>query len=139
MDTIRYASTTASEDIITRMTDILPSPHSKTAYFEVHAHARNQPALPYKPVIMHLNQGVVEVDKVISQTKQVTEIDWISLDRYVSVKYLSLSLCVCIYSCMLFLTWRVRKFDFQMSLTAHELQRPDVRPYTTFVKKVSIW
>ncbi|ORY94101.1 hypothetical protein BCR43DRAFT_495868 [Syncephalastrum racemosum] len=103
--------TTASEDIITRMTDILPSPHSKSAFFEIHADARNQPALPYKPVIMHLNQGVVEVDKVISQTKQVTEIDWTSLDR---------------------------KFDFQMSLTAHELQRPDVRPYTTFVKKVSI-
>ncbi|KAI8376071.1 uncharacterized protein BYT42DRAFT_373527 [Radiomyces spectabilis] len=103
--------TTASEETITRISEILPSPFSKIAYFEIHANARNQPALPYKPVIMYMNQGHVELQKVVMRKDTITEIDWISLDR---------------------------KLDFQVSLTTQELGRTDVKPYTTFIKKVSV-
>ncbi|CDH60737.1 hypothetical protein RO3G_04598 [Lichtheimia corymbifera JMRC:FSU:9682] len=103
--------TTAYEEIITPISEILPKPYNRTACFEIHAKARNQPALPYKPVVLIMNQGIVEFKKVITRKTKVAEIDWVSLDR---------------------------KFDFQMSLTTHELGRPDVKPYTTFLKKISV-
>lgn len=79
------ARTTASEDIISGISDILPKPYTQVAYFEIHAQARNQPALPYKPVIMTMGQTVVELQKVILGQKKVTEIDWVSLDRSLSL------------------------------------------------------
>ncbi|KAI8138549.1 hypothetical protein BJV82DRAFT_630303 [Fennellomyces sp. T-0311] len=103
--------TTASEDIIQTISEILPKPFNHTGCFEIHAQARNQPTLEYKPVIMIMNQGIVELRKVITRKTKVTEIDWVSLDR---------------------------KFDFQMSLSCQELGRVDVRPYSTFIKKVSV-
>ena len=33
----------------------------------------------------------------------------------------------------------ISKFDFQLSLSAQELCRVDVKPYSTFIKKVSVW
>ena len=75
--------TTASEKIISTISDILPRPFKHTGYFEIHCQARNQPALEYKPVVMIMNQGIVELKKVITRQQKVTEIDWVSLDRYV--------------------------------------------------------
>ena len=75
-------STTLSDEIITRMSEVLPSAHSRRVSFEIYANARNQPAMPYKPVVMHMNnQGVVELSKVVTATNKVTEIGWVSLDR----------------------------------------------------------
>jgi hypothetical protein len=85
---------------------------SKTAIYEFHCSARNQPHVPYKPIVLHMNQGVVDVRKVVICEKVVTEVDWTSLDR---------------------------KYDFQMALTTKQLVRRDVKPYTTFIKSVSIW
>lgn len=75
-------STTLSDEIITRMSEVLPSAHSRRVSFEIYANARNQPSMPYKPVIMYMkNQGVVELSKVVTATSKVTEIEWVSLDR----------------------------------------------------------
>ncbi|OBZ82371.1 hypothetical protein A0J61_09580 [Choanephora cucurbitarum] len=103
--------TTTSDDIIGRMSDILPSPYSRSAYFEIHAQARNQPVLPYQPVVMYMQQGVVEIKKVVTATNKVVEIDWVSLNR---------------------------KFDFQLLLQTEQTARHDVKPYSTFIKKVSV-
>ncbi|KAG0172139.1 hypothetical protein DFQ28_004291 [Apophysomyces sp. BC1034] len=103
--------TTTSEEIIKRIKGILPNPFGKSSSFEIHAQARNQPIVPYKPVILHMNEGYVDLKKVVLKRNIVTEIDWVSLDR---------------------------KFDFQMLLTTEELGRIDVKPFTTFIKKVSI-
>ncbi|KAF7729867.1 hypothetical protein EC973_003601 [Apophysomyces ossiformis] len=103
--------TTTSAEIIKRIEDILPKYFGRTSFFEIHAQARNQPMLPYKPVILYMNEGIVDLQKVVLKKDVVTEIDWVSLDR---------------------------KYDFQMSLTAKELGRIDVKPYTSFIKKVSI-
>ncbi|CAO3625960.1 unnamed protein product [Mucor fragilis] len=74
--------TTLSDEIITRMSEVLPSAHSRRVSFEIYANARNQPSMPYKPVIMYMkNQGVVELSKVVTATSKVTEIEWVSLDR----------------------------------------------------------
>ncbi|KAI7862821.1 hypothetical protein BDF14DRAFT_1850893 [Spinellus fusiger] len=103
--------TTASDVMIKSIIEILPAHFSKTSYFEIHADARNQPILPYKSVVMHMSQPVVELTKVITKKSTVTEIDWVSLDRM---------------------------FDFQMTLQTQELGRVDVKPYSTFIKKVSV-
>ncbi|KAI9250904.1 hypothetical protein BDA99DRAFT_522191 [Phascolomyces articulosus] len=103
--------TTAEERIMSTISEILPRPFKHTGFFEIHCQARNQPALEYKPVVMIMNQGIVELKKVITRQQKVTEIDWVSLDR---------------------------KFDFQLSLSAQELCRVDVKPYSTFIKKVSV-
>jgi hypothetical protein len=86
--------------------------YNKTAIFEFHCSGQNQPTIPYKPLVLHLNQGIVNVKKVLPRESTVVEVDWINLDR---------------------------KFDFQLSLTTKELLRCDVKPFTSFNKKVSIW
>ncbi|KAI7893762.1 uncharacterized protein EV154DRAFT_500723 [Mucor mucedo] len=103
--------TTKSEDVINQMSDLLPEAYGRSAYFEMYADARNQPSVPYEPVVMYMSQGVVELKKIVTKTNKVTEIDWVSLDR---------------------------KFDFQMLLKTEELTRTDVRPYNTFIKKVAV-
>ncbi|KAI8059080.1 uncharacterized protein B0P05DRAFT_559014 [Gilbertella persicaria] len=106
--------TTMDQDIINSISskDLFPSGHySKTAFFEFHCSARNQPMLPYKPIVLHMNQGVIDVHKVVISEKKVAEVNWVSLDR---------------------------KYDFQLNLTTKELVRPDVKPYTSFIKWVSI-
>jgi hypothetical protein len=87
-------------------------PHSKSDTFEFHCSARNQPRLGYKPIVLHMNPVAVDVRKVVISEKVVTEVDWVSLDR---------------------------KYDFQMVLTAKQLVRQNVKPYTSFIKWVSIW
>ncbi|KAL9548785.1 hypothetical protein MBANPS3_005528 [Mucor bainieri] len=104
--------TTLSDEIITRMSEVLPSAHSRRVSFEIYANARNQPSMPYQPVIMYMkNQGVVELSKVITATNKVTEIDWVSLDR---------------------------KFDFQFLLQTEESTRMDVKPFNTFINRVAV-
>ncbi|CAO0792670.1 unnamed protein product [Mucor circinelloides] len=86
--------------------------HSKTAIYEFHCSARNSPSLPYKPIVLHMNQGIIDVRKVVLGEQTVAEVDWVSLDR---------------------------RYDFQLALTAKHLARCDVKPYTTFNKWVSVW
>lgn len=107
--------TTMDQNILECITssNVIPqSSYNKTAIFEFHCSARNQPSLPYKPTIIHMNQGVVDLRKIVISEKSVVEIDWVNLDR---------------------------KFDFQLSLTTKELLRRDVKPFTTFIKWISIW
>lgn len=100
-----------SENFIGSISDFLPRHYSRAAYFEIHCHARISPSIPAKPVTLVMGQGVVELQKVILSQEKITEIDWVCLDR---------------------------KLDFQFSLSAQELGRTDVKPYTTFIKKISI-
>lgn len=85
---------------------------SKTAIYEFHCLARNSPSLPYTPTVIHMNQGVIDVRKVVINDQTVAEVDWVSLDR---------------------------RYDFQLALTATQLTRCDVKPYTSFNKRVSVW
>ncbi|GAN07661.1 hypothetical protein MAM1_0170c07163 [Mucor ambiguus] len=85
--------------------------HCKTAIYEFHCSARNSPSLPYKPIVLHMNQGVIDVRKVVLSEQTVAEVDWVSLDR---------------------------RYDFKLALTAKHLTRCDVKPYTTFNKWVSV-
>ncbi|KAI8647907.1 hypothetical protein BD408DRAFT_3527 [Parasitella parasitica] len=84
---------------------------SKTAIYEFHCSARNSPSLPYKPIVIHMNQGVIDVRKVVLSEQTVAEVDWVSLDR---------------------------RYDFKLALNAKQLARCDVKPYTTFIKWVSV-
>ncbi|CEP10217.1 hypothetical protein [Parasitella parasitica] len=84
---------------------------SKTAIYEFHCLARNSPSLPYKPTVIHMNQGVIDVRKVVLSEQTVAEVDWVSLDR---------------------------RYDFKLALTAKQLARCDVKPYTTFIKWISV-
>ncbi|RCI00369.1 hypothetical protein CU097_007108 [Rhizopus azygosporus] len=102
---------TEDVDIITKFRELFPSPNGKHAYFEIHANARNQPVLPYKPVVLYMNQHAVNFTKIVTGTHRVAEIDWVSLNR---------------------------KYDFQMVLQTEDLTRMDVKPYSTFLKKISI-
>ena len=87
-------------------------PYRKNAIYEFHCSARNSPQLPYKKNIIHMNQGVIDVRKVVWKERTAAEVNWVSLDR---------------------------KFDFQFSVATKTLLRQQVKPYTTFIKKVSIW
>lgn len=97
--------------MITKISKMLPPHHGISAYFEIHANARNQPILPYKPVVLYMSQQAVDFKKIVVATNKITEVNWVSLDR---------------------------KFDFQMNLQTEELTRMDVKPYSTFLKKISI-
>ncbi|KAI8985990.1 hypothetical protein BDB01DRAFT_842815 [Pilobolus umbonatus] len=103
--------TTKSEAIVLQLDEILPPSCSKSAYFEIHGVARNQPSMPYEPIVMYMNQGVVELKKVVVSTKTMIEINWVALERV---------------------------FDFQITLKTEETTRMDVKPYSTFIKKVSV-
>lgn len=87
-------------------------PYKEIAIYEFHCSARNQSSLPYRDVVVHMNQGIVDVRKVVLREKKTTAINWVSLDR---------------------------KFDFQISISTKVLTRCNVKPYTTFIKKISIW
>ncbi|OAD02261.1 hypothetical protein MUCCIDRAFT_156489 [Mucor lusitanicus CBS 277.49] len=58
-----------------------------------------------------MNQGVIDVRKVVLKEQTIAEVDWVSLDR---------------------------RYDFKLALTAKHLARCDVKPYTTFNKWVSV-
>ncbi|KAL9556029.1 hypothetical protein MBANPS3_002087 [Mucor bainieri] len=107
--------TTKEERIINMLAsdNVIHDAHlvSKTAIYEFHCQARNSPVLPYKPIVLHMNQGVIDVRKVVLSEKTVAEVDWVSLDR---------------------------RYDFKLALTAKHLSRCDVKPYTTFNKWVSV-
>ncbi|KAG0955945.1 hypothetical protein G6F60_005894 [Rhizopus arrhizus] len=102
---------TKDNDVIAKISEMLPPYHGISAYFEIHANARNQPILPYKPVVLYMSQQAVDFKKIVVATNKITEVNWVSLDR---------------------------KFDFQMNLQTEELTRMDVKPYSTFLKKISI-
>ncbi|KAI8068342.1 hypothetical protein BC940DRAFT_326170 [Gongronella butleri] len=103
--------TTADYDTNERLENSLPDFYSRTACFEIHAQARNQPHVPYQPVVMTVNPGAVGLQKVVVRSDCIAEIDWVNLES---------------------------KFDFQMYLHADELGRVDVKPYNTFEKKLSV-
>ncbi|KAI8645889.1 hypothetical protein BD408DRAFT_360882 [Parasitella parasitica] len=104
--------TTFSDDIMDRISTMLPSAHSRRVSFEIYANARNQPSLRYQPIVMHMkNQGVVELTKIVTTTNKVTEIEWVSLDR---------------------------KFDFQFLLQTEEKTAMNVKPFNTFINKVAV-
>ncbi|ORX43861.1 hypothetical protein DM01DRAFT_1340618 [Hesseltinella vesiculosa] len=103
--------TTNNDDVIDGIAAQLPDPFGKTACFEIHAQARNQPTLPYQPIIMTLNPGGVMLTKVVVKKDRLAEVDWVMNDN---------------------------KLDFQMYLDAEELGRTDVKPYSTFEKKISV-
>ncbi|RUS34101.1 hypothetical protein BC938DRAFT_482389 [Jimgerdemannia flammicorona] len=103
--------TTSSENIVSRIADILPKAFARKAYFEISAGARNQPRADYEKVTMFVNQGYVDLQKVTTAIKKIVEVDWVALDR---------------------------KFDFQFSLSKRTTVRHDVKPFNTFIKKVSV-
>ncbi|CAO3585078.1 unnamed protein product [Absidia cylindrospora] len=103
--------TTIDEQVINTIYGQFPPSYTKTATFEIHAMARNQPTLDYQPIIMNVNPGAVGLQKVVVRNHRASEINWVSLDR---------------------------KFDFQMYLNAEELGRIDVKPYSTFLKTMMI-
>ncbi|KAI9482926.1 MAG: hypothetical protein EXX96DRAFT_556162 [Benjaminiella poitrasii] len=105
--------TTMNEEMISHIvaSAVSTTPYNKTSIYEFHCAARNQPKIPYKPVILYMNEGVINIRKVAINEKKVTEVDWVSLDR---------------------------KYDFQFSLTTKQLIRSDVKPFTTFNKWISI-
>ncbi|KAG1053442.1 hypothetical protein G6F43_004474 [Rhizopus delemar] len=102
---------TKDSAVIAKISETLPPHQSIYAYFEIHANARNQPLLPYKPVVLYMSQQAVHFKKIVVATNKITEINWVTLDR---------------------------KFDFQMNLQTETLTRMDVKPYSTFLKKISI-
>ncbi|KAI7903918.1 uncharacterized protein BX663DRAFT_349153 [Cokeromyces recurvatus] len=105
--------TTMDEEIISLIVSnaLSTAPYNKTSIYEFHCAARNQPNGRYKPVILYMNEGILDIRKVAINEKKVTEINWVSLDR---------------------------KYDFQLSLTTKQLIRSDVKPFTTFNKWISI-
>ncbi|KAI8987167.1 hypothetical protein BDB01DRAFT_784848 [Pilobolus umbonatus] len=107
-----FSNMTTNNDILVDIiSEKLPIPFNKTSTYEFHCNARNSPNIPYKPVVVHMNQGAVDVKKVVITEHNVAEIDWVTLDR---------------------------KYDFQLTLSTKQLIRCDVKPYNTFIKWVSI-
>ncbi|KAG1501432.1 hypothetical protein G6F45_003261 [Rhizopus arrhizus] len=103
--------TTSDDVIINEISQIVPSPYKRQVFYEFHISARNQRKIDYKDMILYMKEGIVDALKVVYSEKVVTEIDWASLDR---------------------------KLDFQMTLKIRDLVRKDVKPFTTFVKYISI-
>ncbi|KAI8064995.1 hypothetical protein BDF21DRAFT_427569 [Thamnidium elegans] len=106
--------TTTNTSMFERITseNIFPyRPYNKTSIYEFYCSARNQKSLPHRDVVIHMNHKTIVVRKVVLREKKTTAINWVSLDR---------------------------KFDFQLSISTRVLTRRDVKPYTTFIKKISI-
>ncbi|CAG8465476.1 663_t:CDS:10 [Diversispora eburnea] len=86
-------------------------PSQKNAYFEICANARNSPHSEHIPVYMYINSNLVTLDKVALPWNRLVDIDLTVLDR---------------------------NFDFGMSLAARRLLRPDIKPFSTFIKKTAV-
>ncbi|CAG8708231.1 12456_t:CDS:2, partial [Dentiscutata heterogama] len=85
--------------------------HGRSSFFEINANARNSPHAGYTPVSMYVNCDFVSLDKVTMQWNHLVDVDWTVLDR---------------------------NFDFEISLQSRRVLRSDVKPFTTFMKKVSV-
>ncbi|KAI9289185.1 hypothetical protein BC943DRAFT_316166 [Umbelopsis sp. AD052] len=103
--------TTTQEEIINSISDILPQPFGRSAHYEITANARNQPQHQYSEVNMKVNANYIDLEKVTVCHQTLAEIDWVSLDR---------------------------KFDFSLKLTKKDQLRTDIKPFTTFIRKVSM-
>ncbi|KAI9307978.1 hypothetical protein BJ944DRAFT_157056 [Cunninghamella echinulata] len=103
--------TTTNDNLIEKIKEHIPASPSKTVMFEIHAKARNQPALPYQDIIITINPGAVDIKEVILRRDHITQVNMVSLDR---------------------------EFDYQMYLNVEELGRKDVKPFSTFLKTLSI-
>ncbi|KAG1350740.1 hypothetical protein G6F62_003176 [Rhizopus arrhizus] len=103
--------TTSDNAIINEISHIVPSPCKRQVFYEFHISARNQRKSDYKDMLLYMKEGIVDASKIVYSEKVVTEIDWASLDR---------------------------KLDFQMTLKIRDLVRKDAKPFTTFVKYISI-
>jgi len=88
-----------------------PINKSKSAYFEIKANARNAPQGPFTEVYMYVNMGFVSLEKVMLKWEPLVNVDWTILDR---------------------------KSDFSAILTTRRSIRHDVKPFSTFVKKISV-
>lgn len=94
-----------------KISEILPDRCDMTSKFEIYAEARNQPSMPYEPVVMEMTMGVVGLKRIVTKVNKVVEVDWVSLDR---------------------------KMDFQLLLKTEENTRTDVKPFNTFIKRVAV-
>ncbi|CAO3693139.1 unnamed protein product [Umbelopsis ramanniana] len=103
--------TTTREEIINSISDILPQPYGRGAHYEITANARNQPHHPYSEVNMRVNANIIDLEKVTICHQTIAEVDWVSLDR---------------------------KFDFSLKLTKKDQLRTDIKPFSTFIRKVSM-
>ncbi|CAG8512681.1 15528_t:CDS:10, partial [Cetraspora pellucida] len=83
----------------------------RASFFEINANARNSPYAGYTPVSMYVNCDFVSLDKVKLDWNHLVDIDWTVLDR---------------------------NYDFGISLQSRRVLRSDVKPFTTFMKKVSV-
>ncbi|CAG8445075.1 7771_t:CDS:10 [Dentiscutata erythropus] len=83
----------------------------RNSFFEINANARNSPHAGYTPVSMYVNCDFVSLDRVTMQWNHLVDVDWTVLDR---------------------------NFDFEISLQSRRVLRSDVKPFTTFMKKVSV-
>ncbi|CAG8516035.1 698_t:CDS:2, partial [Scutellospora calospora] len=86
-------------------------PCGRTSFFEINANARNSPHSGFTPVSMYVNCDFVSLDKVTMQWNHLVDVDWTVLDR---------------------------NFDFGISLASRRILRSDVKPFNTFMKKVSV-
>ncbi|KAG2183777.1 hypothetical protein INT43_006788 [Umbelopsis isabellina] len=102
---------TTKEAVINNISDVLPAPFKRSAYYEIVTSARNQPHYPYSEVTLKINSNVVDLEKVTTNHQNMAEITWTSLDR---------------------------KFDFAFNLTKKDTLRTDIKPFTTFIRKCSV-
>ncbi|PKY39580.1 hypothetical protein RhiirA4_393647 [Rhizophagus irregularis] len=105
---------TYDSNLISGFIDVLgstPINKSKSAYYEIKAKARNAPQGPMSEVFMYVNMGFVSLEKVMLNWEPLVNIDWTILDR---------------------------KVDFSAVLTSRRAIRHDVKPFSTFIKKISV-
>ncbi|KAI9280026.1 hypothetical protein BY458DRAFT_431094, partial [Sporodiniella umbellata] len=106
-----FAKVTNRDDIVNDICRILPGVPEQKSFYEFHCLARNQRRANYKNMVLYMKNNITEVDKVVYSNKKVVEINWASLDRHL---------------------------DFQIALSLKETIRADVKPFTTFVKTISV-
>lgn len=72
---------TTKEAVINNLSDLLPAPFKRSAYYEIVTSARNQPHYPYSEVTLKVNSNVVDLEKVTTNHQDMADITWTSLDR----------------------------------------------------------
>ncbi|KAK9729754.1 hypothetical protein K7432_000002 [Basidiobolus ranarum] len=80
-------------------------------YYVIEADARSSTNTHYCPVRLHINVNMVKLEKVVTKKDRVLDIDWNSLSRV---------------------------YDFQLKIWTRKHLRHDAKPYSTFLKNISI-
>ncbi|ORX95749.1 hypothetical protein K493DRAFT_22761 [Basidiobolus meristosporus CBS 931.73] len=96
---------------IKHLLDQLGTGHSRQPYYIVEADARFSPSKSYSTVQLHINANMVNLEKVVTKKDHVLDINWNSLSRV---------------------------YDFQLKIWTRKHLRHDIKPYTTFLKNISI-